>query len=176
MRSFRDHPTFQAFEHKHKDKILLYIEMMYAVGSDLNKIDNLDERKRTAASRSGLVVAISGDALQTIFAEEDEAFNALRHTFLSEFQFYNKYQNLITYQQMLWNVHKTTSLRYDKVDEDDLKKWDKSIDLMEKLEGLVARLFSEIYGDGKTIEIAKDNIRQAMAPEERLKQTKSPKP
>lgn len=176
MRSFKDHPAFQAFEHSHKEKILMYIEMMYAVGSDLNKIDNLEERKRTAASRSGLVVAISGDALQTIFNEEDDAFNALRHSFLSDFQFHNKYQNLMTYQQMKWNVHKSLSLRYDKVDEDDLKKWDKSIDLLEKLEGLCARLFSEIYGDGKTIDIAKEQMRAAMGPEERLKQTKSPKP
>lgn len=171
MRSFRDHPAFQAFDHKHKDKILLYIELMYAVGSDLNKIDNLEERKRTAASRSGLVVAISGDALQTIFAEEDDSFNALRHAFLSSYQFHNKYQNLITYQQMLWNVQHAA---LNEADEDKkFQVMDKQIDLLEKLEGLVARLFSEIYGDGKTIEIAKDNIRQAMAPEERLKQTKT---
>lgn len=175
MRSFRDHPAFKVYEqHPHKEQILAYIEMMYSVGSDLNKIDNLLERKQTAAKRSGLAAAISSEALEALFNDEDVSLNKLRHEFLSSYQFHNKYQNLITYQQMLWNVQHAA---LNETDQDKkFQVMDKQIDLLEKLEGLVARLFSEIYGDGKTIDIAKDQMKAAMGPEERLKQTKSPKP
>lgn len=173
MRSFRTHPAFIAYKHAHKDKILKYLEMMYAVDSELNRIDNLGERKQTAATRAGL----KAEEMQTIFQEEDKDFQDLRHKFLSEFQFHNKYQNLITYQQMLWNMQRAAINNVESTDDEGLKKAvdsrDKITDLMEKLEGLVARLFSEIYGDGKTIEVAKEQMKAAMAPEERLKQTKT---
>lgn len=169
MRSFSSHPAYQSYDHPHKEKILLYLELMYAVGSELNKIDNLEERKLTAAKRADL----DGEVMQTIFSEEDKDFQELRHKYLSEFQFHNKYQNLITYQQMLWNVQRAAMNNMVTSDDDAVRKFvdsrDKTTDLMEKLEGLCARLFSEIYGDGKTIEIAKENIRQAMSPEERMK-------
>lgn len=169
MRSFRSHHAFESYKHPHKDKVLKYIELMYAVGSELNKIDNLDERKIAAATKAGLNVS----GMQSIFGEEDKEFQDLRHKFLSEYQFNNKYQNLVTYQQMLWNMQRAAINNVVSVNDEDLKKAvdsrDKITDLMEKLEGLVARLFSEIYGDGKTIDIAKENISQSMTPEDRLK-------
>lgn len=173
MRTFKTHKAFEEYRHPQKDKILKYLELMYSVSSDLNKIDNLSERKITAATKAGLAI---GD-MKTIFQEEDIAFQDLRHKYLSEYQFHNKYQNLVTYQQMLWNVQRVAMNNIVGVEDDAIKKAidsrDKTIDLMEKLEGIVARLFSEIYGDGKTIEIAKEQIKQSRGPEERLKQTKS---
>jgi hypothetical protein len=165
MRSFKTHRAFQSYNHPQKDKILKYIELMYAVGSDMNKIDSLPERKSASAQKAGLKV----EDMQTIFEERDDAFKQLRHVYLSEYQFHNKYTNLVTWQQMLWNAQRDA---LKEVEDFDVGRMDKIADFIDKLEGKVSKAFSEIYGNNDIIEIAKENIRVAKSTEERLKETK----
>jgi hypothetical protein len=161
MKTFKNHKAFQSYNHPQKDKVLKYLEAMYSVGSDLNKIDNLQDRKNTAASKAGLKL----DDMTTIFEEKDEAFKNLRHIFLSEFQFNNKYTNLTTFQQMLWNIQKDAII----IEGKDLLNVERSVDLMEKLEKVVTRLFGEIYGSKELIDVAMENIKGSQSVEERLK-------
>jgi hypothetical protein len=165
MRSFRTHKAFVAYINPQKEKILKYIEFMYAVGSEMIKIDNLQERKVAAATKAGLKT----EEMQTIFEEKDEQFKKLRHEYLSSFQFHNKFQNLMTFQQLLWNAHSEA----DRAPEGfDVGKLDKLVDFIDKLEGKTAKLFLEIYGDNQIMEIAKEQIKASISIEEKLKQSK----
>lgn len=163
MKTFKSHSAFQAYNHPQKDKILKYLEAMYAVGSELNKIDNLNDRMHEAAKRSGLKI----EDMTLIFEEKDEAFKNLRHSFLSEFQFHEKYANLQTFLIMMWNLRRE-SATIDK-GEKMLIDMDRTVDLLEKLEQKTSRLFVEIYGTNEIIDVAKENIRTSQTVEQRLK-------
>lgn len=165
MRTFRAHPAFQEYIHPHKEKILKYMELMYGIGSELNRIDNLQERKIAACNKAGLEIP----DMQTILDEKDEEFQALRHVYLSHYQFHNKFQSLMTFQQLLWNAHKESMTPGNDF---EVAKLDKLVDFIDKLEGKCARLFSEIYGSNEIIDIAKEEIKKTRSPEEKLKELK----
>lgn len=162
MKTFKQHRAFVEYSHPQKDKILKYVEFMYSVNSELNGIANLQERKETALKQAGLKI----EDMKNILEEKDEAFKSLRHKFLSEFQFHNDYQNLITFQQMLWNVQRDALANFD------VLKYDKAVDVMLKLSDQCALHFQKIYGDSQIIDIAKDQIKQNRSLEEKLKDQK----
>lgn len=162
QRSFKTFKIFQDYSHPQKDKILKYIELLYSVGSELNKIDSLQDRKLTAAKQAGL----KADEMQTIFEEKDEAFAELRHHYMSFYQYHNKYANLMVFQHMLWAAQQEAM---KPVEAKAWGDWDKLSDFIIKMEQVVSKLFIEIYTDQKIIDHAKEQIRTAKSVEERLK-------
>lgn len=142
-------------------KLLSYIEKMNSKESALNRIENLEERKKAALKECGL---------QSI--SEDEAFKKLVVYYLSYFQHNNKYTLLRTREELLQEVMENMRESLEKTPDEDKKL--KNVKLKGDLDQLAERLvegceklYKEIYGE--LAETARDVIKVSISPEQRLK-------
>ena len=164
MNKFSELPIVQEYQHKDKSKLIKYIEILYSKSSELNKIDNLNDRKREACKRSGLVYDEGADY---ITLKKDSKMAHLVYCYLSYFCQSNKFHNLIANQQLFWRMQNIMM-----ADDQDL---DEAIKMSEKSEQLLSRIhrqLSEIFGSSDIIEIAEMEVRKEFtmrSPEDRVK-------
>lgn len=165
---FQDMQVCKDFKHKNKDKILLYIELLYNKKSKLNNIEDLWQRKLEACKQAGL----ASDDMKDIMEMKDLIVNDLIFHYQSYFQNSNKHQKLLSDQQLFWNMQKILNSSIPEGDEDDTEKKmsarNKISENCDQLLSRIDRLLSEIYSQDM-IETAEITIRQLMTPEMRLK-------
>lgn len=152
------------YSHPEKDKVIRYIELMNSKSSELNKIENIEERKKTACEQAGLKMA-----------PEDEGYKKLVVYYLNYFQHNNKYSLLRTREEMLIEalVSLSEPLLPSKDEDKRLKnvKLKGDLDLLcERLVNGIESLYKEIYAE--LSEVAKEEMRVSLSPEQRLKNKK----
>ena len=119
MKKFSDTDIAKAFQHREKNKVLAYIELMYGQKSELNKIQDLKERKKTAMSIAKLNP--EDEAMQDVMEMKNDTVNDLIFYYRGMFQNSNQYDLLSSKQQLFWDVRKIISTP---VNEDDFKDGD----------------------------------------------------
>lgn len=161
-------------ETKIAKNISQYIELMYSEKSELNQIQDLEERKKTACAKAKL--NYDDSAIQEMIHLKNKDVNEQIFNFTKQNNS-NKYILLISNQHLFWEQMQQLMepLKVAK-DEDDnlLKDINLKNTISEKSESLLQRidnLYKEIYKDIDVIEMAGEKIR-LMRPEMRLKQQK----
>lgn len=150
-----------------------YIELMYTKDSELNKIQNLDERKKVACEKAGLDFEKS----QHIVLLTDKDVREQIFKFL-EANSPNEYMMLVSDEQLFVDMQhmKMEPLQLkdgeNTVDDDRrLKNMNLKNTLSENSEKILDRINrtrEKVYKDPEIIEASKDKIRM-LKPEERLK-------
>lgn len=162
--SFATTAIAKAYTHPDKEKVIGYIELMNAKDSMLNKIENLEERKKAAMTLAGL---------QTI--PDSSEFKELVVYYLNYFQHHNKYSLLRTREEMLAEALADMSQTLDSQDEDTrLKNWKLKGDLDVLCERLIVgieQLYRDIYGE--LVDVAKEQMKMGLSPEQRLRAKKN---
>lgn len=171
MIKFSDMDVCQRFVSKDKNKILSYIERLYAKESPLNNIQNLSERKREAAQQAKL--NLKDPEVIEIMDLQNDAVNKLIFAYLSSYQNSNSFHKLCSDQQLFWDIQSILMSPISTDDEDQLmEKYKKRGALSETSDDLlrrINRLYSEIYATEDVQEMAFTSIRQMLRPEERIK-------
>jgi len=168
MNKFSDLQVVREYQHKDKSKLIKYIEILYSKTSELNKIDNLTERKKEACKRSG--IAYDEDA-DYITLKKDSTISHLIYCYLSYFCHSNKHHSLMANQQLFWRMQRVIM---EFIDGGNL---DEAIKMSEKSEALLSRIqrqLSELYGSSDLIEMAETEMRKGIimrSPEERVRKT-----
>lgn len=171
MVKFSDLDVCKRFAHKDKNKIIAYIENLYTKASELNNIQNLSERKRAACEKAKLNPRDT--EVLSIMDLQHEDVNKLIFAFLSTFQNSNSYHKLCSDQQLFWDIQKILMSPAGVDDEDQLmNKYKKRGELSKTADELLVRinrLYSEIFAEEETQELAHVIVRQMMRPEERVR-------
>lgn len=168
---FKGTEIVKNFKHKFRDKILKYIDAMYSMKSELNKIDSWEERHNQACIKAN--ISSKEDVMIEILNLKNADVNNLifaYHTTLHN----NKYQLLCSKQQLFWQIQRRLVAEIDPMlDEDELDRVSKlRLSLSNRCDELVIsieRLKSEIFIVKNVEEMADQKIRQLLTPESRLK-------
>lgn len=166
MKKFGDLPIVKDYKHKEKTKILKYIELMYSKGSDLVKIENMDERRKVACTKAGLNPI---DHTDLLLLTKDSLEATLVFNYLSYFQNSNKFHNLMASQQLLWRLHAIMMSSDDSNLETAIKLSKESESLCNRIDNLM----SEIYGAKEVVEAVATEIRKIIiekTPEQRVRE------
>lgn len=145
---------------------------MYDQKSKLNKVQNLQERKEEAAKKAKM--DITKKPIQDIMDMKNEDVNRLIFYYLSYFQHNNRFDLLMSDQQLFWNIQKILKdpIEDGLTKEQIVEEIDTRAALSKRGHEIQARidyLYSEIYG-GDMEEIAQMEVRKMLTPEIRLKQ------
>jgi len=171
MVKFSELDVCKRFVNKDKNKIIVYIENLYRKDSELNNIQNLSERKRAACEKAKLNP--KDTEVLSIMDLQHEEVNKLIFAFLSTFQNSNSYHKLMSDQQLFWDIQKILMSPAGVDDEDELmSKYKKRGELSKTSDELlirINRLYSEIFTEEETQDMAHTIVRQMMRPEERVR-------
>lgn len=173
-KTFKDFEIYKNFKNKDKEKIYLYLSAMYDQKSPLNAIQDLGEKKLEAALKSGLNPKDS--YVKDIMDLKDKAFEELLFHYLSYYQFNNRFQLLITKQQLFWSMQRVMNrpLNEDEEDEEVMrKKLNARYAISNDAKSLIDEieyLKSEIYGTDDVKKMAEMHVRKMLTLETRLKQ------
>lgn len=149
---------------KEKDSQQSYIELVYSADSELNKIENLQERKLIACKKSGLDP--ENEFVKTMMEMTNSKSNILIINYLNKNND-NYYVKLMSDQQLFYNLQRMI-LDPEKIDIDQwLKISEKTEELVERIE----RYKKKIYKHDQVIEVANKVIRMK-TPEQRLREAK----
>jgi len=167
---FKGSDVYKNFKHKFKDKILKYIEAMYNQKSDLNKIENLEERQIAACTKAGL--PFQDESIKEIVSLKNDDFNELVFHYHIQ-QNSNKYYFLLSQQQLFWQIQKILHTPIAETSAEELENVikmrttasTKCDDLIIRIE----RLKSEVFATNDVIEMADLSIRKLLTPESRLR-------
>lgn len=143
-------------------KVEQYIALVYSEESELNRIQSLEEKKTVACKKVGL--DIKDDFTKSLMLMKDEDCNNLIYDHLRNTQS-NEFFNLISDQQLLWEImqKKMKPLNDDDKEDDDkvLKNYNTKIQLSANSEILLARVnagYLKIFKGVKEIDVAKKKI------------------
>jgi hypothetical protein len=172
MQKFSEVDICKEFEHKDKDKIIRYIELMYSKESKLNEIQNLSERKIQACKLAKLDYNLKG--VKEIINLQNEPVRGLIVYFLSFYQNNNAVTQLMVDQQLLWSIHNSLLKPLEVKDDEDIDALIKKRSQMslagEELTKRVNRQYTEIYASQEAKEAAYQMIAQMKRPEDRVKE------
>jgi len=161
----------QRFAHKDKNKIFLFISLLYSKDSALNNIQNLSERKREAAQQAKL--NLKDPEVIDMMDLQNEAVNKLIFAYLSSFQNSNSYHKLCSDQQLFWDIQSILMSPIKTQDEDEIMdKYKKRGDLSKTSDELLVRinrLYSEIYAHEEVKDMAVMHVTQMLRPEQRIR-------
>lgn len=165
---FKDLEIVKNYQNKDKTKLIEFIQLMYSQKSELNKINNLDDRREAACKK--VKIDYNNPYFKSIIEGDDQEFNDLVFHFHVT-QSSLKYHSLCTDLQLFWRIQKVIN---DPIDEDKdietvLKKRSELSDLSQQLRIRVDALKSEIFATNDIIEHAERKIREMLTPEKRLK-------
>lgn len=166
MNKFSELPVVREYQHKDKSKLIKYIEILYSKTSELNKVDDLSDRKKEACKRSGLTYDEEADY---ITLKKDSPVAHLIYCYLSYFCHSNKFHNLVANQQLFWRMQNIMM-----TNDEDL---DQALKMSKESEALLSRIqrqLSELYGSNDMIELAEMEIRKEVvmrSPEDRVKKS-----
>lgn len=148
-----------------------YIELVYSERSELNSIQDLEERKRKACEKAKLDPAEA--SIQDIMHMKDKMVSEQIFEYLRQ-QNSNEFILLISDQHLFWELMQRNMKPLAEGGEDELKDLDLKTKISEKSEGLLARI------DARYKKIFKGDAEQSVAtkviqktPEQRLKGKKS---
>jgi hypothetical protein len=152
-----------------KDIVTRYIELLYSEKSELNEIQNLEERKKEAARLAGMnVEAKSTIQIMTL---QNRTVNRQIFDYLTATQ-RNIYISLISDQQLFWEIEFDKMTPTDKQDRKSRMADIKAKATMSKeSDSLLNRInykFREIFRHDDEIKMAGDMVRM-MTVEERIK-------
>jgi len=147
-----------------------YIELVYSEKSELNNVQDLQERKKQACAKAKL--NFNDEAVQLIVTMKDENVRSKIFDYLVS-QNSNDFILLVSDQHLFWQLQqrlmeplaKTTNT------DDDLKDLELKTKISEKSEDLLDRIktrYRDLFKGEAEQEVAKFKIR-LMRPEERLK-------
>ena len=148
---------FKAFKHKDKAKIIKYIELCFGKDSDLNTIQNFNNRQIKAAQHARL--SITSQEVINIISFRDEDVNILINTYIGKIQNSNLYDSLISNQYLFWLIQEQMRKPIDGLD--DLKKRTELSKLSEEVEKRISNLTDKIYGTGETKDMGAKVIRMS---------------
>jgi len=152
------------FKHPDREAILKYVELLCNKSSELNTIENLEERKKAALTKSKWMGTEDKKVLEQV--------NELIFHYLSYFQGYNDFALLLSreelYSQML------QAMREPLVNTADEDKYLKNIKIKGDINNLLGQLLIDIKSQRVSIygvheEIAVSRIKKVLTPESRLK-------
>lgn len=140
-----------------------FVKIMTDPTNQVNKEKNFEARLAEAIKQSG----VAEDVMTRAEVKD------LLHYRLSYVLYNNKYQRLLTKQVQLWNLCRLTLNDFGNEDMvKDVGLHDKINELIDRLSGQVESLYSEIYGAPEIQDIAKEQVKRTMSPEQRLKKNK----
>lgn len=146
------------------DSLRRYVELMYSEGSELNKVENLEERKQLACKMAGL------DPISPFVKSMMEMTNPKTNVQIINYLNKNNtnlYVKLMSDQQLFYNLQRII-MDSEKVDLDLwMKISEKSEDLVKRIEELKFK----IYKQPEVMAIADKQIRM-ITPEQRLREKK----
>ncbi len=151
-------------KHSEDDSQLRYIELMYSEDSELNKIENLEERKQLACKKAGLDP--TNLFVKTMMEMTNPKSNVRIVNYLNKNNS-NAYVKLMSDQQLFYNMQRIL-MDPEKVDLDLwMKISERSEELMERI-----RVFTkQIYKHNEVIQVAEKQIRMITL-EQRLREKK----
>jgi len=162
--TFKDTDIFKKYKHPNKEKVLKYVEFMNDKNSTYIRIENIEERKKACQHASGLDIV-----------PEDKDYKDLVVYYLSYWQHHNKFSLLRTREDLLIETLKNMNEPIDEKSDEDQRlknvklKLDLDILANRLIEG-IEELYNSIYGDFK--KEGEEHIKQALSPEQRLKNKK----
>lgn len=163
--SFKDWDICKNFSHKDKGKILSTIDLLFNKKSELNKIQNFDERKKQACIQAGL---------KSIDLLEEEKVKDLIFNYLSYYQNSNEFQLLINDQQLFWNLQREMMRPFPTENDEIEDASDYKLKISKQSAELLARIkvrFAELYNTEQigpeTVELIETKIR-VLRPEDRV--------
>lgn len=162
MKAFKDTEYAMGVPENH----VKFVELLCNYRAPGNKQTNFQERLEDAATMCEMDVN----------ALDDGGIRELIHAYLSYYQYHSKYQLLLNYQITQWRIGKLFLEGIEEGDAEGLTKeitlMDKMTDLSWKLNQKIENLYSEIYGESEIIDIARDQVKKALSPEQRMKNRK----
>lgn len=149
------------------------MELVYGQKSPLNAIQDIGEKKLEAAAKAKL--NIKEDFVIEIMNLKHKGFEELMFHYLSYYQFNNKFQLLLSKQQLFWSIQKVLNKPVDEVE--DETQMEKKLDSRHKITNTAQELIneieylkSEIYGTDDVKKVVEMHLRKVITPEMRLKQ------
>jgi hypothetical protein len=147
-----------------------YIELVYSEKSELNTVQDLQERKKQACAKAKL--NFNDEAVQLIVTMKDEKVRAKIFDYLVS-QNSNDFILLVSDQHLFWQMQQRLMepLAQTTNTDSDLKDLDLKTKISEKSESLLERIkmrYRSIFKGESEQEIGAQKIR-LMRPEERLK-------
>jgi len=171
--NFAESELVKTFEHKFKDKILLYIEKMYNKDSPLNKIPDTGERKRLAMIAAKLDP--ENEDMIKIMDLEDEAVKDLVFEYLSYYQWSSRFFKLVADEQLLIRMFKQIMTPITDISTDDeflnkmlISRKNLSVETSQLMSS-VERQRSDIYGTDDAKLNSEMRVKKILRPEQRLK-------
>lgn len=149
-----------------------YIELVYSEKSELNIIQDLEERKRTACQKAKLDP--SSEAMQSVIRMQDKTVNDQIFEYLRQNNS-NEFILLISDQHLFWELMQRNAKPMAEGIDAELKDLDLKTKISEKAEQLLERIVlrrKKIFKGEEEDKMAEDKIR-ILSPEQRLKQRKS---
>lgn len=147
-----------------------YIALMYDQKSDLNKIEDLEERKRAACKKAGL--EYNEKTVQEIVHLKNEEVNELIDYYHIQNNS-NKYRFLCSQQQLFNYAQRIISDPINTTDQEEIQKEMKMrTSLSNECDAILDRidkLYPEIYVTTDVIEMAENNLKKILTAEQRLK-------
>jgi hypothetical protein len=150
-----------------------YIHLVYSDKSELNRIQDLEERKKVACEKAKLKY---DDNLDMIHMKDDKVNEAI-FDFLRK-QTPNKFILLISNQHLFWEMQQKL-MKPLKADDDDEESCLKEVNLKntisEKSDSLLERiekLYKDVFRDTESVSMAVTKVR-ALTPEAVLKKQKT---
>jgi hypothetical protein len=159
------------FEHKFKQKILKYIKAMYNHQSDLNKIENLEDRHKAACEKAS--ISPKEEVMIEIFELKNDIVNMVIHEYMIT-QNPIRYYYLLTSQRMFWQLQLLINgpVNFELSREEQKQEWKMRSELADKCEALIPRidrLKSEIYMTKEfVVKVADHEVRRRLTLEERI--------
>ncbi len=163
MKPFHTTQIAKNFQHKDREAIIKYVDLMCNKNSDMNSIVNLEERKKVAMAKAKWA--------GTTEKELQEMVEELIFHYLSYYQADNDFSLLLSREELYAQMLK--AIREPVVNITDEDKYMKTIklkgdidSLLEKLNNGIQELRIKIYGGHK--ETAQEKIKKILTPEMRL--------
>lgn len=173
---FRENDVVKDFKHKDKEKIIHYIELLYSEKSELNQINDLTERKKSACRKANITDVKLAESLMNL---SDDPLTALIFHYLSS-QNSNKYTQLCADQQTLWEMQQEILKPIDGDSKDErLKAVEYKDKVSIRCHDLLRRInqsYSDIYKEEEEIAAAVRTIHSMVSYEQRLKKYRSDVP
>jgi hypothetical protein len=163
-------------ESKLQKNVEQYIQLVYSEKSELNQVQDLEDRKKQACQKAKLNYDLP--EVQDIIHLRNEAVNEKVFEHLRT-QNRNDYILLVSDQHLFWEMQQRQIEPLDRPVNNDkdtvLKDLDLKTKLSEKSDQLLVRIksrYKDVFGENEEVEMASKKIR-LMRPEDRLSSKKS---
>lgn len=162
VHKFESNELFKKFSHPNKALVLQYLDLMYGWTSEFASIDKPSRKQELVAKKLGITI-------------NEEGMDDLIFEYLSYYQGNNKFQNLLMYRFVFFDLHRiamekiTSTVVAERNDSVKLRK--EIVDLCDSMEKKIEVLMSELYPEVFR-EQALEQLKTIRTTESRLKELK----